>query len=109
MDRISHVYIMAGPSGVLYIGVTSALHKRVADHKSKRVPGFTEKYNLTKLVWLAPHTSIRAAIAREKQIKTWSRKKKIALIESINPAWADLNIRPLATNDAAIDFMNLPE
>jgi putative endonuclease len=91
MERTFHVYIMAGNSGVLYTGVTSRLAKRVSQHKLKFIPGFTRKYNITKLVWFEPHSSVRAAIAREKQIKAWGRSKRVALIESLNPQWKDLS------------------
>ena len=90
MERVFHVYILAGKSGVLYTGVTSRLAKRVSQHQLKFIPGFTRKYNVTKLVWLEPHASVRAAIAREKEIKAWRRSRKVALIESLNPAWKDL-------------------
>ena len=92
MERTFHVYIMASKSGVLYVGVTSGLAKRIAQHKEKLVPGFTQKYNVTKLVWFEPHASIRVAISREKEIKRWSRAKKIALIESLNLQWSDLSL-----------------
>jgi putative endonuclease len=91
MNRTSHVYLMANQSGVLYLGVTSDLAKRISAHKAKLKPGFTKKYNITKLVWLEPHSTIRSAIAREKQIKSWRRAKKITLIESLNPTWLDLS------------------
>ncbi len=92
MERTFHVYIMAGASGVLYLGVTSTLAKRVGQHKEKLIPGFTHKYNVTKLVWFESHASIRAAISREKEIKAWRRAKKVALIESLNPQWNDLSL-----------------
>jgi putative endonuclease len=91
VDRVSHVYILASKSGVLYTGLTSNLSARIAQHKSGHVPGFTKKYNVNRLVWLEPHSDIRAAIAREKQIKGLSRAKKIALIESLNPTLQDLS------------------
>jgi putative endonuclease len=91
VDRTSHVYILASKSGVLYTGVTSNLPSRLAQHKSGCVPSFTKKYYVTRLVWLEPHNDIRAAVAREKQIKGLLRAKKIALIESLNPAWKDLS------------------
>ena len=78
--RESHIYIMAGRSDVLYAGVTSDLKSRVHQHKRKTVDGFTKKYNLTSLVYYEAHADIRAAIAREQQIKGWSRSKKITLI-----------------------------
>jgi putative endonuclease len=91
MERTFHVYLMASKSGVLYLGVTSSLAKRVAHHKEKLIPGFTQKYNITKLVWFELHSSIRAAISRGKEIKAWRRAKKVALIESLNPNWHDLS------------------
>ena len=92
MDRTSHVYLMASNSAVLSLGVTSHLTKRIFQHQKKLVPGFTQKYNVTKLVWFEPHSNVRAAISREKEIKKWRRSKKIALIESINPQWNDLSL-----------------
>jgi putative endonuclease len=86
----SYVYIMTGPSRVLYTGVTSNLSKRVGQHHEKRARCFTQKYNLTILIYFETFFDIRAAIAREKQIKAWRRSKKIALIESKNPRWKEL-------------------
>ena len=68
-DGSFYTYIMASRSGVLYVGVTNNLAARVAQHKARLTPGFTQEYNVTKLVWFEPHSSIRAAITREKQIK----------------------------------------
>lgn len=84
------VYILAGKSGVLYTGITSYLLRRVADHRQKKMPGFTQRYDVTKLVWFEPHGAPTSAIAREKEIKSWRRSKKIALVESQNPDWRDL-------------------
>jgi putative endonuclease len=84
------VYIMTNKSRTLYTGVTNNLERRVYEHKKKLIPGFTEKYNITKLVYCENTGDVRAAIAREKQIKGWLRKKKIELIESVNPKWKDL-------------------
>ena len=81
---------MTNKSQTLYTGVTNNLLKRVYQHKNKLIDGFTKKYNITILVYYETHEDIRAAIAREKQIKGWLRKKKIALIESMNPEWKDL-------------------
>ena len=92
MERTFHVYFMASKSGVLYLGATSNLPNRVGQHTAKILPGFTQKYNVTKLVWFEPHSSIRSAISREKEIKKWRRSKKIALIESLNPGWNDLSL-----------------
>ena len=85
-----HVYILASPTRRLYVGLTSDLARRVYEHKNGLVPGFTARYNITRLVHFEETNSARAAIAREKQIKGWLRNRKIALIESRNPAWEDL-------------------
>ncbi|HKV23719.1 MAG TPA: GIY-YIG nuclease family protein [Candidatus Acidoferrum sp.] len=90
METAFHVYILAGKSGVLYVGVTSHLAKRVWQHKQKFADGFAQRYNLDRLVWFEPHSAARSAIAREKEIKKWRRAKKIALIEALNPQWRDL-------------------
>jgi putative endonuclease len=84
------VYILASKSGVLYTGVTANLDRRIAQHRQKVVAGFSMKYGVTRLVHYERFGDIRAAIVREKQIKGWLRTKKIALIESANPAWRDL-------------------
>jgi len=75
---------------VLYTGVTSDLMRRVYEHKSKIIDGFTKKYNLTKLVYYEVFEDAYNAIAREKQIKAGDRQKKIDLISKMNPAWNDL-------------------
>ena len=82
---------MTNRSRVLYTGVTSNLTRRVYQHKKKLVEGFTKRYNLTRLVYYEAGDDIRSAIQREKQIKGWLRKRKIELIESINPNWDDLS------------------
>ena len=87
-----YVYIMTNKSRTLYTGVTNDLERRVYEHKQKLVPGFTAKYNITRLVYFEVTQDIQAAIAREKQIKGWLRSKKIALIESVNPEWKDLSM-----------------
>jgi putative endonuclease len=86
-----YVYIMTNRSKTLYTGVTNDLMRRVYEHKNKMVDGFTKKYNITKLVYYEETDDVQAAIAREKQIKGWLRKKKMALIESVNPEWKDLS------------------
>ena len=88
--RTYHAYIMASASRVLYIGVTNDLARRVRQHKQMRVPGFTARYRVTELVYFEAFGDIRAAIAREKQIKGWLRARKVALIEAFNPRWKDL-------------------
>ncbi len=85
------MYILSNASRVLYTGITSNLERRVWEHKRKQVPGFTQKYNVTQLVYFEVWGSARAAIAREKQIKDWRRSKRAALIESVNPCWKDLS------------------
>ena len=90
------VYIMANKrNGTLYTGVTSNLAKRVHEHKTGVMPGFTSRYGCTLLVYLEVFDEMAAAIAREKQIKAGSRGKKLALIESANPNWNDLTPRIL--------------
>ncbi|HXQ25932.1 MAG TPA: GIY-YIG nuclease family protein [Candidatus Acidoferrales bacterium] len=89
--RTYYVYILASASGVLYTGVTNNLQRRVIQHRLKLVPGFTKKYNVTKLVHFEVFGHVTMAIAREKQIKAWTRKKREALIESKNPGWMDLS------------------
>jgi len=81
------VYIMTNKSRTHYTGVTNDLKRRVYEHKHKLIPGFTNKYNITQLVYFEATPDINAAIAREKQIKGWLRAKKIALIEGTNPTW----------------------
>src|SRR5579862_9531797 len=90
MDRTFHVYILAGESGVLYTGITNNLLRRLQEHQQKKIPGFTKKYNVSKLVWFEAHGRAASAIAREKQIKGWRREKKVALIEAMNPRWGDM-------------------
>ena len=102
------VYIATNRNRTLYTGVTNDLDRRQAEHADGR-SGFTAKYNISRIVYYEDFYDINQAIAREKQIKAWSRKKKIALIESINPGWADLSIRPPSLNDATIDAMDWPE
>ena len=89
--RQYYVYILTNRRhGVLYTGVTNDLERRIYEHKCKLILGFASRYNLRKLVYFEETTDVNAAIAREKQIKGWLRKKKVALIESMNPEWKDL-------------------
>jgi len=87
------IYIMTNPANtVLYTGVTNDLPRRVAEHKAGQfVSSFTKKYNVTKLVYFEAGEDVNGAISREKQIKAGSRKKKIGLINSMNPEWRDLS------------------
>jgi putative endonuclease len=85
------VYVMASRrNGTLYTGVTSNLPQRAWLHRTGALPGFTRRYGCKILVWYEVHETMLDAIAREKQIKGGSRKKKLALIESFNPTWRDL-------------------
>ena len=85
------VYMMASKKdGVIYIGVTSDLIKRVHQHKSGETKGFTSAYKVTRLVWFEQHGSMEAAISREKQMKKWKRAYKVRAIETDNPHWYDL-------------------
>ena len=86
-----YVYILTNKTNrVLYIGITNNLVRRVWEHKEKLVPGFTAKYNVTKLIYYEVFNSPEEAIAREKQLKGWLRRKKIELINRFNPEWRDL-------------------
>ncbi len=90
MARLYHVYVLASKSRVLYTGVTGHLLERVKQHREGLVPGFTSRYRVHRLVHFEPYEDVKAAIAREKEIKGWNRAKKVALIERRNPAWEDL-------------------
>jgi putative endonuclease len=85
------VYILASDrNGTLYVGVTSNIYARMAQHSQKLVPGFTSKYGVTLLVYFEQHNTMCEAILREKQIKEWRRLWKLRLIEGMNPGWIDL-------------------
>ena len=85
------VYMMTNkPDGTLYIGVTNDLVRRVHEHRTHAVKGFTDRYNLTRLVWFEQHDAPSEAIRREKALKRWNRAWKIALIEKTNSPWHDL-------------------
>ena len=86
------VYILANHRrGTLYVGVSSMLHNRVADHKNKVFEGFTKRYDVNVLVWYEHHHTMEDAIRREKNIKAWKRDWKIKTIEIMNPGWKDLH------------------
>ena len=87
-----YVYIMTNGKRTLYTGVTNNLYRRVYEHKEKLIPGFTKRYNIDYLVYVESTSDIVAALTREKQIKGWTRAKKISLIESSNPEWRDLSL-----------------
>jgi putative endonuclease len=86
------VYILGSKSGVLYVGMTNDLARRVFERKQKLIEGFTSKYNVSRLLYFEPYQNGTDAIAREKQIKGWRRSKKTTLIESTNPTWLDLSV-----------------
>jgi len=86
-----YVYIIAGKSGTLYVGITSNIKKRVYEHKNRLIPGFTDKYGIDRLLYFEAMTDVSSAIKREKQIKAWRREKKVKLIDSLNPQWKDLS------------------
>ncbi len=89
---VYHVYILASATGVLYTGVTNHLERRTFQHKRNLIPGFTSNHAVHRLVYFEPFSDVRAAIAREKQIKSWRRSKKVALIRSMNTRWHDLSL-----------------
>jgi putative endonuclease len=92
MSKSYFVYVLTNWDGrVMYIGVTNNLERRLFEHKNKLVAGFSSKYNLDKLVYFEETPDIQAAIAREKQLKSWRREKKNALVESLNPKWKNLH------------------
>ena len=91
-SKIYYVYILASKqNGTLYVGVTDNLQRRIYEHKNNSVKGFTQKYNIHNLVYYEETNDINIAIEREKQIKSWSRNKKLVLIEKDNPTWNDLD------------------
>lgn len=89
-DRCFLHILASRRNGTLYIGITNDLVRRVSEHKSKVVPGFTRKYNVDQLVYYEQYESVLEARAREHAMKRWKRAWKIALIEKLNPSWADL-------------------
>ncbi|MEK7064623.1 MAG: GIY-YIG nuclease family protein [Patescibacteria group bacterium] len=84
------IYIMASRTGTLYLGVTNALERRIYEHKHDSIPGFSQRYQCHRLVYLEEYLDVRQAIEREKQLKSWNRSKKEALIRRLNPHWNDL-------------------
>jgi len=88
-----YVYVMASFRQTLYVGVTNNLQRRVYEHKTRIHPqSFTARYNIDRLVYCETYNDIRDALAREKQIKSWRRSKKVALIEAENPRWKDISL-----------------
>jgi putative endonuclease len=89
-DRLFYVYLLASRSRVLYVGITNNLERRVREHRLGKGKAFTKRYGVHRLVFFECFHDARTAIAREKEIKSWRREKKVALIEVTNPTWEDL-------------------
>jgi len=91
-EKSYYVYLLTNWNNrVMYVGVTNNLERRIYEHRNKLVKGFTEKYNVNKLVHFEVTGDVTAAIAREKEIKKWRREKKDALVNASNPGWVDLS------------------
>ena len=89
-EHIYFVYIMSSNSGTLYIGMTNSIYRRALQHKAGEIKGFTKKYHCNRLVHYESFDDVHRAIGREKELKGWTRARKIALIEARNPRWIDL-------------------
>ena len=91
-DKSYYVYILASPrNGLLYVGMTNSLPRRLEEHQNGEIEGFTKKFGIHKLVYYEVFEDALNAISREKQLKRWTRAKKNALVEKVNPEWADLS------------------
>jgi putative endonuclease len=90
-ERCYFTYIVASRSLTLYVGMTGNLQKRIFEHKRRVHPGFSATYNCDRLVWFERFAEVYEAISREKELKGWTRAKKIALIKGENPTWIDLS------------------
>jgi putative endonuclease len=95
-DRLYYVYLLASRSRVLYTGMTNNLAGRLREHRRGERKGFTQKYRVHRLVFFECYHDPHAAVARERQIKSWRREKKVALIEAANPTWEDLGVERAA-------------
>ena len=93
-EKTGYVYFMSNVSRMIYIGVTSDLDGRVGKHKTGYYPGYTKRYKMPRLVYVENFPDMISAIARETQLKNWSRAKKVALIARNNPEWLDLSSGP---------------
>ncbi len=89
--RHFYVYLLANEARMLYVGVTNNLERRLSEHKHKLIPGYPRRYNLDRLLYYEEYTYVVDAIAREKQLKGWLRRRKVELIEAENPDWLDLS------------------
>ena len=90
VERRYYVYIMASRSLTLYTGITDSVFRRALEHKNAKIEGFTKPYNVNRLVYYEVFRYVNNAIAREKQVKAWTRAKRLDLIKSANPTWQDL-------------------
>jgi putative endonuclease len=90
IPRQYYVYMLTSKTRRLYVGMTNDLERRLQEHRTKAVEGFTSRYNIDRLVWYEVTTSAVDAVAREREIKGWRREKKVELIESENPSWTDM-------------------
>ena len=90
-EHIYYVYIMSSHSGTLYIGMTNSIYRRAFQHKAGEIEGFTKKYHCNRLAHYESFDDVHRAIGREKELKGWTRSRKIALIEASNPRWTDLS------------------
>ena len=89
--RTYYVYILSSNTGTLYIGVTNSLERRIFEHKNKLIEGFTKKYNIDRLIYYEEFLDVNEAIRREKELKGWLRRKKLALVWTKNPKFIDLS------------------
>ena len=97
--RRYYMYILANRRyGVLYVGVTNDLLRRMIQHRAKAVPGFTKEYGVTRLVYFEEYASITEARARERSLKRWRRAWKLALVDKLNPEWRDLTEEHFASS-----------
>jgi putative endonuclease len=94
VNRTYYVYILAGRYGVLYVGMTNNLVRRLNEHKAGRKGGFSHRYGTTRLVYFETTGDMHAALAREKEVKKWSRRKKLDLVRKVNPTFRDLGEEP---------------
>ena len=88
--RTYYVYILSSNTGTLYIGATNSLERRMYEHKNKLIEGFTKKYSIDRLIYYEEFLDVNEAIWREKELKGWLRKKKLALVRTTNPKFIDL-------------------
>jgi len=94
MSKRYFVYLLSSQTKTLYIGMTNNLDRRLLEHRSGLVEGFSKKYKTEKLVYFEETTDVYSALNREKELKGWRREKKVRLIESVNPKWVDLSVDP---------------